>query len=76
MKAARLVGVRGRPPDPDHHLVPGDKGGDQGPAVGAAFLGDRQRGRQHGRAGMRAGAGAGQAVELEGMGERAIGERR
>jgi hypothetical protein len=28
VKAARLVGVSGRAPDPDHHLVARDKGGD------------------------------------------------
>ncbi len=76
MKAAGLVGVPGRAPDPDHHLVAGDKGGDQRRAVGAAFLGDGEGGGQHRRAGMRAGTGPGQAVKLEGMGERAIGERR
>jgi hypothetical protein len=76
MKAAGLVGVARRAPDPDHHLVAGDKGGDQGPAFGAAFLGDGESRRQNGRAGMRAGAGPGQAVKLESMGECAIGERR
>ena len=76
MKAARLVGVAGGAPDADHHLVAGDKGGDQRAAVGAALLGDRESGRQYGRAGMGAGAGPRQAVELEGVGERAIGERR
>ena len=76
VKAARLVGVAGGAADPDHHLVAGDKGGDQRPAVGAAFLGDGESRRQYGRAGMGAGAGPGQAVELEGMGERAVGERR
>ena len=76
VKAARLVGVSGRAPDPDHHLVARDKGGDQCPAVGAAFLGYRESGRQHGGAGMSAGTRARQAVELEGMGERAVGECR
>jgi len=76
MKAAGLVGVPGRAADPDHDLVAGDKGGDQRPAVGAAFLGYGESRRQYGGAGMSAGAGPGQAVELEGMGESAIGERR
>jgi hypothetical protein len=76
VKAACLVGVPGGAPDPDHHLVAGDKGGDQRPAVGAAFLGYGESRRQYGGAGMSAGAGPGQAVELEGMGESAIGERR
>jgi len=40
VKAARLVGVPGGAPDPDHHLVAGDKGGDQCAAIGAALLGD------------------------------------
>jgi hypothetical protein len=76
VETAGLVGVPGCAADPDHHLVAGDKGGDQRAAIGALFLGDGESGRQHGGAGMRAGAGPGQAVELEGMGERAIGERR
>ena len=76
VKAARLVGVPGRASDPDHHLVAGDKGGDQGAAIRAAFLGDCESGRQYGRAGMGTGTGPRQAVELEGVGERAVGERR
>ena len=77
MKAARLVGVAGGAADADHHLVAGDKGGDQvAPAACASLLRDGERRRQHGRAGMRAGAGPGQAVQLEGMRQRAVGERR
>ena len=38
VKAACLVGVAGRPPDPDHDLVAGDKGGDQFPAIAAVLL--------------------------------------
>jgi hypothetical protein len=76
MEAPRLVGVAGGASDPDHRLVAGDEGGDQCAAIGAAFLGDGESGRQYGRARVGAGAGPRQAVELEGMGERAIGERR
>ena len=74
VKAARLVGVPGSAPDPDHHLVAGDKGGDQVASARAKLLGDRESGRQYGGAGMSAGARAGQAVELERMGERPVGE--
>ena len=76
VKAARLVGVAGRAADPDHDLVGRDKRRDQGLAAPALLLRDGERRREHGRAGMRAGAGPGQAVELEGMRQRAIGERR
>jgi len=41
VKAARLVGVSGRPPDPNHHLVAGNKGRDQRLAIAAALLGYR-----------------------------------
>ena len=74
MKAARLVGVPGGAPDPDHHLVAGDESGDQRPAIGTALLGDGESGRQYGGAGMSPGTGPGQAVELEGVSERAISE--
>ena len=76
VKAAGLVGVPGGAADADHDLVAGDKGGDQCPAVFAPFLGDGERRRQYRGAGMRAGARSGQAVELEGMRQRAIGECR
>ena len=45
VKAARLVGVAGRAPDADHHLVAGDKGGNQVPTARTLFLGDREGGR-------------------------------
>ena len=78
VKTARLVGVAGGTADADHDLVAGDKGGDQvaSGCVGAGLLRDGERRRQHRRAGMRAGARPGQAVELEGMRQGAIGERR
>jgi hypothetical protein len=76
VKAAGFVRVAGRAADPDHNLVAGDKGGNQRPAIGALFLRDRKGGRQHGCARMGAGTGAGQAVELEGVRERAVGKRR
>ena len=76
MKAARLVGVAGGAPDPDHHLVGRDKRRDQLLAAPALLLRDGEPRREHGRAGMRAGAGPGQAVELEGMRQRAVGQRR
>src|SRR5271169_426065 len=74
VKAARLVGVPGGAPDPDHHLVARDKGRDQCPAIGAALLGYRESGRQYRGAGMSSGTRARQAVELEGMGQRPVGE--
>jgi hypothetical protein len=76
METARLVRVAGRAADSDHHLVTDDKGGDRRAATRAHLLRYRQRRRQDGSAGMSAGAGPGQAVELEGMRERAVGERR
>jgi len=74
VKATRLVGVPGGAPDPDHHFVARDKGGDQRAAAGAALLSDRECRRQHCGAGMRPRPRAGQAVELKGMCERAVGE--
>src|SRR3974390_2214080 len=76
MKATSLVGVAGGAADPDHHLVAGDERSDQSPAIGALFLGDGESRREDCGAGMGAGARPGQAVELEGMGERAVGEGR
>ena len=38
VKATRLVRMPRGTPDADHHLIAGDKGGDQCPAVGTALL--------------------------------------
>ena len=77
MEAARLVGMAGSAADADHHLVAGDKSGDQ-VAAGCGrtrLLRHRKRRRQYRRAGMRAGTGPGQAVQFEGVRQRAVGER-
>ena len=80
VKAARLVGVAGGAADADHHLVAGDHRGDQrlaaDPFAAPTSCATAKRRRQHRRAGMRAGAGPGQAVELEGMRQRPVGQRR
>ncbi len=82
VKAARLVGVPGGAADADHDFVAGDKGGDQSPAakglttVDTLLLRHGERRRQHCRAGMRAGPRPGQGVELEGVRQGAVGERR
>ena len=75
VEAAALVAVLRRAPDADHHLGTGDDGGDQRAAADAALLGDRKAGRQQRCAGMHAGARPGQIVHLEGMRERAVGQR-
>ena len=59
-----------------HDLATGDKGGDQRPAAEPLLLRNRQCRRQQGGARMHAGARPGQAVELEGVRERAVGECR
>src|SRR5215472_18650381 len=74
MKAARLVGVASRPPNPDHDLVAGDKRSDQISTARTPLLSDRKRRRQDGGAGMRPGTRACQRVELESVGERPVGE--
>ena len=76
VKAALLVGVAGGAADPHHDLAAGDKGGDQGPAAETLLLGDREGRGQQGGARMHAGARPGQAVELEAVGQGAVGERR
>jgi hypothetical protein len=68
VKAACLVGVTGRAPDADHHLVSGDKGRDQRSSVAAMLLGNRKCRRQYGGAGMSTGTRTRQGIELEGMG--------
>ena len=76
VKAALFVGMAGSAADPHHNLATTDKSRDQCAAAEALLLGQCECRRQQRRAGMNTGAGAGQAVELKGMGERTIGERR
>ncbi len=76
MEAADLVGVLGRVADPDHGLGSRDEAGEKVAAGEPALLGHRKRGAEHRGAGVRTGVRLGQAVELEGMGHGAIGERR
>ena len=57
-------------------LAAGDEGGEEIAAAEAALLRDRKRRGEHRRARMRAAVRLGQAVELEGVGHGAIGERR
>ncbi len=76
MKAAGFVGVAGGAADPHHHLAAGDKGGDQRPPAQPLLLGDGQGRRQQGGARMHPGPGPGQAVELEGVRQGAVGQCR
>ena len=76
VKAALLVGVAGSPADPHHDLAAGDKGGDQGAPAQPLLLGDGQGRRQQRGARMHPGPRPGQAVELEGVRQGPVGQRR
>src|SRR6187200_547503 len=74
VKAAALVAVMRRAPDPDHDLGAREEGSDQLAAAAAALLRHGKAGREQGRAWMHTGARPGEIVHLEGMGETAVGQ--
>ena len=76
MEAADFVAVLGGTPDPDHDLGAGDEGSEQLAAADPALLRDREPRRQQRGARVHAGARPGEVVHLEGMRERAVGQRR
>ena len=77
MESMRLVAVLGGPADADHHLGPGHHRGQEIAAAAARLLCHGETGRKQRGAAMHAGARIDDhIVELEGMGERAVGERR
>src|SRR5262249_46303005 len=76
MEAAVLVAVVSGSPDTDHHLGAGDEGADQITAAAPTLLRDGEARHQRGCARMHAAVRPRQIVHLEGMGERALGQRR
>ncbi len=76
VEATGLVVVSGGAADPDHHLGAGDEGREQVAPADAALLRDRERRREHGCARMHSGVRPGEIVHLEGVRQRAVGERR
>src|SRR5262249_4405789 len=65
-----------RAADPDHHLRTSDESGDEVAPTHAMLLRDRERRWNQRRPGMDSTAGLGEIVELEGVSESTVGERR
>ena len=76
MEAATLVVMLSRAADADHDLGAGNDRRDELAAALSALLRDRECRRQQRCARMHAGTWPGQIVHLEGMRERAVGQRR